>query len=148
MKSIDVQWGNDEKNVILITNLGPWTWEDYDRSLYEAAKLVRTVDHPVDFISDWRKHPQPPTSNALGHIKKVTENTPPNAGKIICVGYPFFLKVVMEISHRVFPWQGGLPDLVSTLDEAWTLVHKYQDDRKLRDLEKQAESRQNIVPVL
>jgi hypothetical protein len=139
MKSIEVAWAN-RKTVILVVTVQQGTWADYDRSLYEVGKLLATVDHTVDFISDWTGHPQPPNSSALAHFKKVAQNPPPNAGQIVCVGYPFFLRLLLEVSHRVFPWRPGLPYVVNTLDEAWALIGVFQAERRAKESQAQPDS--------
>lgn len=103
--SIEVSWDNEAKTIIQYIYDGRWTWQDFDESRLQAAKLEETVSHRVDVIVDVRKSSLVP-SGTISRGKSVMTTTPtshPNEGMAVIVGAGPLVRSIYDVVSKVYP---------------------------------------------
>jgi len=92
--NIKVSWDNDDKTVIRYDFEGTWTWEDFKIAATEAFAMTRSVEHPVDTISNFLPGVLLPP-NAIFQFRRIMEDAPPNRGVNVIVGSSAFIRTMV-----------------------------------------------------
>ncbi len=128
---VTVEWGNPEKQYLVITFHSPWTWADFRAAYVEGCDLIRSVDTPVDLITDVRAHSSPPDSRALQHIQWVWLTRPANLRRVIVVGQDRnrLMRLLIEAYHSIVSKGKNMVQFVDTMEEALAAVEDRQAQR-------------------
>ena len=62
---LQVEWDNAEKTIIRITYTEKWTWSDFYAANTEAVAMMKTVQHTVHFLADFRQSRSLPLGGAI-----------------------------------------------------------------------------------
>jgi hypothetical protein len=82
--SVQANWYNNEKTIVQYDFEGKWTWDEFYPEYEKALKMEKEQAHRVDVVLDFRKSLGIP-SNALTHLKNITDHQPENIGLSIFV---------------------------------------------------------------
>ena len=115
-----ISWDNAEKTICHLELSGRWTWEEWVKGYNESYAMIRQVNHAVTLICSIQDNI--PKGNAIPHIKFVATNQPPTLQYTIIVNQvgAFFQELLNALQQQI-GWNGL--DLVSTLEEAYQLIH-------------------------
>jgi hypothetical protein len=121
--TIQVEWANPEKTIILQTLAPTWTWDEFFEASRKEMAMMDEVDHVVDIIADGRHTTLP--SGALAQMQKIVASSATqnhrNGGMYIVVGVSRFIQVFVQVYRDVFPGHGSKIVLARTLDEAFQI---------------------------
>jgi hypothetical protein len=93
--SIQVEWDNEAKTIVLWTFDGRWTWGEYDEALDQALKLLSSVKHPVDFLYDVR-HMSIIPADVITRFKAKYLAIPKDARLFLVVGVDPYLQLLWD----------------------------------------------------
>lgn len=84
--AVHVQWDSEDRNAIIWTLIGRWTWDEYASAWSAMLTMLETVeDEKPDFIFDVRRMTMLP-ADVISQMKKAYLNLPPKAGRMLAVG--------------------------------------------------------------
>lgn len=118
---IHVYWEDTEKTIVRYDFQGVWTWDDLYAVYDQAIDMETSVPHRVDIILDMCSGSRIPT-NALLHIKNLSEKQPPNVGLSIFVTSNAFVASMYNIATKVHGKIAHYFRLVNTLDDAHAMI--------------------------
>jgi MFS superfamily sulfate permease-like transporter len=126
---ITVEWDTPEKNVILLTMEGLWTWEQLEDAVNRVTTLLGEVDHPVDTIFDGSRSGPIPT-NAFTYLRRMNQAVHPNQAGVAIVGMNAFAQTLLNTFGKIYSLARA-SDLrfVSTLDEAQVYLTEQRTKR-------------------
>src|SRR5690606_30228492 len=110
---ITAEWDNPEKTVILFTNAGNQTWEEFFAGVKKVNEMINSVDHKVDLIIDGRELKSIPPS-AMTHFRNALNTLPPTTRVIGVVNNPF-VRAIGNVMQKISKTK---MISVSTLEEA------------------------------
>lgn len=116
--AITVEWDNPEKTIVLFTNAGNQTWEEFFAAARQANEMIRSVSHDVALIIDGRSLKTIPPS-ALTHFRNAVKALPPNTKVVVTVSDSHFLQAIASVVQRITHTNALM---VSTLEEGRTRV--------------------------
>ncbi|MEP7293558.1 MAG: hypothetical protein ABI835_17360 [Chloroflexota bacterium] len=84
--AVHIQWDSEEKNAIVWTLIGRWTWDEYAAGWKTMLTLLGEVEeHLPDFIFDVRRMTMLPP-DVITRLKLDYLKVPPKVGRMIAVG--------------------------------------------------------------
>ena len=85
--AVQVQWDSEEeKNAIIWTLIGRWTWQEYGTAWETMLAMLETVTgEKPDFVFDVRRMSMLP-SDVITRLKAKYLNVPPKVGRMIALG--------------------------------------------------------------
>ena len=120
---ITVEWDNPEQTVLLFTNAGDQTWEEFFTGVRKVNEMIRSVPYYVALIIDARELKSIPPS-AMTHFRNALNSLPPTTKVIGVVNSPF-IRAIGNIMQKIT--KIGMLS-VSTIEEART--HAYKDAKQ------------------
>ncbi len=92
--------------------------------LLAAARLARTVPHPVDLLVDLRRGRVAAEGNWLRSLRQFNQELPPHTGLIVVVGarWPTLLQQTLAALKRIQRLHARQVHLVDTMAEARALL--------------------------
>ncbi|MBZ0282832.1 MAG: hypothetical protein K8L97_18985 [Anaerolineae bacterium] len=120
--SVSLEWENQEKTAILIRYVSPWAWKQHYDMIRTLHDMMRSVNHPVDLIYDFRHGNALPPNALLHFMRGISQPRPLNTNRIVAVGADHLMASIGRILRRVYP--GLTMDITETktLTEARTLL--------------------------
>lgn len=115
---ITAEWDNPEKTVILFTNAGNQTWEEFFAGVKKVNEMINSVDHKVDLIIDGRELKSIPPS-AMTHFRNALNTLPPTTRVIGVVNNPF-VRAIGNVMQKISKTK---MISVSTLEEARAIAY-------------------------
>ncbi|MEO8606838.1 MAG: hypothetical protein ABI690_03095 [Chloroflexota bacterium] len=138
-------YGEDETHTLVHYDFeGNWTWDELYPAYYQAIEMEKSVSHRVDVILDMRQSKKIP-SNALMHIKNISDKQPPNIGLSVIVTNSAFLASMYKIGVQFYAKIGHYFFLTTSLDEARQMIAK---SRATVQPDKSQASTDALVPIL
>ncbi|MBZ0298079.1 MAG: hypothetical protein K8L99_36330 [Anaerolineae bacterium] len=120
---IIVDWGNEERTIMLTTFEGEWDLNDFYGMVDAGARLLKDVDYPFVTIVDYSQSLTPPRKTlTIGRHVGRTHN--PNRKKVIFVKPGLFVERLYSMLGGLYPEGFGDAQTVETLDEAYALAKK------------------------
>ena len=83
---LQVYWDTAEQALVRLDVEAPWNWAEYDRAIAEAKRLIASVEHTVDVISNRLHSPSLPLTDFYPHLRYKVDDVPRNLGLIVVVG--------------------------------------------------------------
>lgn len=99
--SIEVDWYNEEQDIIIHHIEGRWTINELREAAIRAWNMMRDVDHIVDVIMDVRTGHRLP-SGFMVHGKHIATARPDNGGIIVIVGGTAFMKALYQVYVKAY----------------------------------------------
>lgn len=119
---IVLNWLDDKKTIVLYTFEGSWTWEEFHELDDPIWELIATVDYRIDLIIDWTRSSGFPLG-IMSSMHRAGENVVPQTeGLTISIAGPYLIKIMLGIFRRTYPKAAAAYRLVTSLDEAITLL--------------------------
>ncbi len=106
--SINVQWDNLDRTVVMIDFHRPWTWKEFDSAIEQMLNLFNSVNHRVDVLFDIRDGGFPPP-DAIKHFRKAAEIQHPNGGLLVYIAPRVlvqFINSILKIMTVAFAGSG------------------------------------------
>ena len=120
--SIDIDWDNDDRQIIKAVFQGRWTWQEYLDGKEKAETMLASVEHRVDFISDMTEGSFVPQS-ALSNLSRAFAGAPRNLGLNVIVGGNTFVRILLQSLGKIVPHSPASNiRFAETLDEAYDVV--------------------------
>jgi hypothetical protein len=125
---IEIRWDNDEKTIIRETYNGRWTWDDfYLRITGEVPPMMKSVNHRVDVIADFRPSGPLPVGPAITNARNVIRSMPENWGCLVIVTDNRFIRVMVDTFRKLFSTgMGAKTFTAATPEEAYQVIARYQ----------------------
>ncbi|MBC7813826.1 MAG: hypothetical protein H7175_21905 [Burkholderiales bacterium] len=120
---IIIEWGNEEKTVVIGTMDWPMTWEEIDTAWQQSMTLMRGVSYPVHMVVVG-KTTRFPAGNILTNLQHIIKDIPPNLGLAIMVTDNRFQEIINSILFKVTPRLNKTGHVVPTLEAAYKLIAK------------------------
>ena len=118
--NLPVEWDNPEKTIIRITYPEKWTWSDFYEANTAAVALMKTVEHPVHFLADFRQ-----SRSALAAL-------PDNWGILVIVSTSVLIQRLVSIFRTAFTGRMSTKTYsVTSIEEAYRVIAE-QDSRTIR----------------
>jgi hypothetical protein len=129
---INVLWDDSEKRIIRYDFDEQWAWEDFFAAKKQAYKMIDGFTHKVGVIMNAPPNVALPP-NLLSHASSALRNKHPNTLIVVFVITKPFLRAMINTLGKVSRSIADSVTIVSTLDEARTVVKNrlgevYNDD--------------------
>jgi hypothetical protein len=98
--SIVVNWDNPDKTAIRWDFEGKWNWEQFIDAYILSDRMVASVEHTVDIISNLDRSAMLP-EGALKGYENVLRNTSDNIGVIVLISASRFLNVMVSAFNNI-----------------------------------------------
>jgi len=126
--SINAQWGNNEKTIIIVQFLNDWSWSEIIPVRESIVDMVESVPHIVDYIADFRETDRIPTGGlAVG--RSIYNNRIRNEGACTVVGVSPILRMLYRTFITAYPIMKNELLFVPTMNLAYQTLAEIQDDR-------------------
>ncbi len=124
-------WDSDEHTTYLIEFYDTVTWDEFHRSVDQAHKEIRVIDHPVNLLIAIET--SLPNGFALGQFRTVMNHQPPNLQRIIIIspdssGMLMFVKRLASVLQKSFPQKTGVA-FANSLQEAQQILARPKSNR-------------------
>lgn len=120
-----VEWGDENQTIVIQTYNGKVSIEDYYRAVDESAKLLSSVDHPVDLIMDTTEA-KTDMKGFLQAVSYANKKVPKNQRLVIVVGANHFIQMLSKIASTIAPKAAENGYFVDTLEEAHKFIIEYR----------------------
>lgn len=124
---IEIVWDNDEKTILRYIFDTHWTWDDFYTAKAEAYRQIDTVPHKVGVIFDAPEKITLP-ANMITHSKSAVSKTHDNTAIVVVVVTNLYLRTMLTLVMKLSKKAAETMRLVSSLDEARTLVYQILAD--------------------
>ena len=122
---INVDWVDANKEILLVTYQGHWTWEEFQNAVYATNVLMNSVDYSVVLIHDTLQGSALPPGNIIAQGKTAISSFADNLVLIIVVVNSSLIRTFLNIISGLNPsGRGQITKTVSTLEEANSLAQK------------------------
>ena len=138
--AIQVNWGNREKDVVLVEFVGGWSWRDFEDAVDRSYLLTDSVVHQVDVIFDLRNSTELP-HGALMYFKRMLGEWSDNRGILVLLSADMLVFDLIGSFYRMDPGYSSRIVLAKTMNEARMQLARmypgavadevYEDDRTL-----------------
>lgn len=118
---VTIDWGNDEKNVLVATVEWPWTWDELSAAWKTGVDKINSVPYDVHTIAV-AKTTRFPVGNILSNLNGITKYVPENIGLAIMVTENKFQEAINNIFFKLSPGLRQKGRVVSSLEKAFALV--------------------------
>lgn len=118
---VTIDWGNDEKNVLVATVEWPWTWDELSAAWKTGVDKINSVPYDVHTIAV-AKTTRFPVGNILSNLNGITKYVPENIGLAIMVTDNKFQEAINNIFFKLSPGLRQKGRVVSSLEKAFALV--------------------------
>lgn len=122
---IRVSWDNDEKTIVRHSYNGHWTISDFYNCVDDSARLLHSVDHPVDLIIDMGDCAPPPNGILRGY-RYADSKVPDNQRLVIVVQASDIQRVYDHVADNITVRAGRNRVSVDTMEEAYDVIAQYQ----------------------
>jgi hypothetical protein len=102
LMSIQVDWADETKTVILETFQGNWTWEEFYAISQQAFNMIRSVNHMVHIFSDFRASGSLPVGGAITHAGNVLSDMPANWGLLVIINQNLLINIMVSVFAKTF----------------------------------------------
>lgn len=102
---INVQWEDEQKQIIRQTFDGAWTWQQFIHACIDDdgnAGLMRSVTHTVHIVADFTRSGPIPFGGAMSQARSVMRYYPDNWGTLIVVTQNTFIRSLVSAYHRAY----------------------------------------------
>lgn len=117
-----VEWDNEEKVIIRMTFAGKWTWHDFYQANLEAVAMMKTVEHPVHFLVDFRQSQGIPGDSPFIHARNAITAIPDNWDIMVVVTNNPLLEHLVKVFRITFYRLGAKTFTVTSLDDGYELI--------------------------
>lgn len=125
--SVQVEWDNEARTIILWTFVGRWTWGEYDEAREQAIAMIQTGDQPVDFLYDVRQMSIIP-ADLITRFKARYLDRPKSARLYLVVGTDEYLQILWNTFTRL-PYASHLKvHYFDTLEEARQFSEQHKSE--------------------
>jgi hypothetical protein len=116
-----VEWLNPEQTILIQRFIGEYGVAEYQQVATETAKLLKTVDHPVDIILDFTEgHAR--KENFLASLGSIERKVQPNQRLLVVIKASSLLKNLATGMQSVAPKATDNMHFVETLEQALHLI--------------------------
>jgi hypothetical protein len=129
MMAVTIDWGNDEKNVLVATVEWPWTWDELSAAWKTGVSMINSVPHDVHTIAV-AKTTRFPVGNIISNLTGITKYVPENIGLAIMVTENKFQEAINNIFFKLSPGLRQKGRVVSSLDKAFALITEIEAKEK------------------
>lgn len=116
------QWHND--NIMVVTLIAPWTWEEYMPRAQQMFDEIRRAGRSVATVVNVSAMGGLPPGSMLKRLQQMNTMLPDNLDASVIVGAPYVVKAVMNVFAKVNPRARRLAVFASTFEEALTLIEQ------------------------
>jgi hypothetical protein len=118
-----VEWDNPEKTIIRITYAEKWTWSDFYEANMVAVAMMKTVDHTVHFLADFRQSRSLPIGGAITHARAALTALPDNWGILVIVSTSILIQRLVSIFRTAFTGKMSTKTYsVTSIEEAYRVI--------------------------
>jgi hypothetical protein len=125
--AIELYWDNDERNVMLIEAVSPWTWDDLYDVLGKIKKVTDTAPYEIGAILDVSRGATIPggslfTQSSLDHARQLLRMGENGTGPVVIVGANSFIRTVYSTFYPMDRKALGNVKFAASQDEARDLL--------------------------
>jgi hypothetical protein len=127
--SIDIEWDNEEKTIILTTYSGEFTWDEFEATSRETEAMLKGVDHEVDILANLEDLTIP--KDALANFPKIAQApyfTHSHVGLMVFFGASHFAQTLIDLLGKVYSTATSIV-VVPTLEEAYEVIAEHRQAR-------------------
>jgi hypothetical protein len=127
---IEVEWDNDQHDVIRWDFEGGWNWDDVHKATLESVELRKTVtsEQPVSVILNLEQF-TPLSTDALRETRKALLLRPENRDLVVVVGRSIYTQAIVDIFRRRYIDLADQFIGVGSVSEARRLIREHQGKR-------------------
>jgi len=120
--SINVSWVDQNKEILVVTYVKRWTWEEFQETVVTTNTLIKAIDHPVVLIHDTLQGSVLPPGNIIAQGKMAFAGAADNVALIIVVVNSSLIQTFLSLVAKFVPnGRGHIIKTVSSLEEAYQL---------------------------
>jgi hypothetical protein len=127
---ISINWTDDTHRCVHVIYGSGWTWDEFFVTDGAAKEMLSSIAHKSDFILDLQEAVTPPNivTQFPKFVRGAASLTHPNSRYVVLVGANPHFKVLHEVFQKVYPSVAKRVFMVTTLEEARTLLaeHPYE----------------------
>jgi altronate dehydratase len=101
--TVSITWADDQKQILVATYAGHWTWDDHYRTIDEIATLLNRAEQRVDVVIDIHQSAGLPAGSMIPHVKYTINKMRaiPNCGATILIGASAFVHTMAEVLRKL-----------------------------------------------
>jgi len=127
--AVRVYWEDELQTIVRYDFEGKWTWEELYPVYDQAIAMETSAPHRVDIILDMRRSLGVP-SNALSHLKNISDKQPANVGASIFVTESKFLLALYNVGCKFYYKIPHYFQVVPTIEAAHEMIAKLRMELK------------------
>ncbi len=128
---VTVKWDDSEQTIVRMTFSGHWTNEELHTYGLQAILMIRSVNHPVYEINDFRESDGLPLG-VLWKARDLNQLRPANWAAGISVTQDGLAKSLLETFGLIYLMQRrSRLFIVSNDEEAYEIIHKLKQDNQV-----------------
>ncbi|MGF1507450.1 MAG: hypothetical protein ACFB51_20340 [Anaerolineae bacterium] len=120
--TITVDWHDDDKSTIVVSQGATWSWKEVRESIDEAYTMVKGVDHIVYIIVDNSQATQNTAGSGLSTFRYAMENQPDNLAKLVVITDNRFMLPLPGVLEKAFAGAGAFAKMVGSKEEALAYI--------------------------
>jgi hypothetical protein len=124
-----ITWADEEKTIAVQTYSGTVIVDEYYSAIADSAKLLSSVQYPVDLIMDVSET-KTDMKGFLRAASYANKKVPENQRLVIVVGANRFIQAMARIAETIAPEATESVYFVDTLEDAHRAITEY---RQLQD---------------
>lgn len=125
---VEVQWADEEKDIVLWKFPSRWTWHDFYEAKQEVDAMIDSVEGIVDSIfltSGAQRMP----SGALQNLKRIITERHQRHDLIVVVNTRMFLHALVTTVFKFVPSAKRQFHFVNSEEEAYAIIRAAQQNR-------------------
>lgn len=119
---ITVTWSDQDRNTVICTFTGEWTWNEAHVVLQELTDMVAEKEQ-VNLITV-REQTRLHSEEVLDNLRRLVTSLPHNVNMVVMVGASVFAKMMVQVIGRVVI--GPRVMFADTLEEAHRVIAEHQ----------------------
>jgi len=126
---IDINWDNDQKDVLRWDLNGRWDWDDIHDAVTRSVEIRKLVEHRRDIaVIINLQHFTPLSTGALKETRKALLIRPENRELVVVVGRSAYTRSIVDIFRRRYIDLADQIIGVDSMSEARSLIRTRRKD--------------------
>jgi hypothetical protein len=117
------KWDNSEKNIVLLSYIGVWSWDEFYTSVDAITAEYSHLDHPVIWMHDYRQSNGMPfglSAESKSIVQKMGSKAYPTH---ILIGATLVVRSLIKATLMITGKRLGVEAVfVESVEEGWQLV--------------------------
>jgi len=127
---ISISWDNTDKTIIQYRFEGRWTWDEFNKGLFEANSMMDSVNHTVHVIVNMGNSAALPRG-AITQIASLRTRKHPRIGVTILVGASSLVQSIHSAMTKIYAGIDRNFKMLPTLEEARAVLERGESKKEI-----------------